>query len=227
MCQGVEEVNSDEDWTDDDNINGEELDMSVVFAGEGSSSSGKKKLKQDKMMETIQKVMESSLAGQAKMSEETTRILSTMAAVMEKQQEAKAREEERLKEKEKEKEETRKRKEAEGPEIKEDVVEVVEKTLTIKDDSNGTIDIVARSTLGRNPNAAPAEWIGGEKQWPRVARPAVGQLLEMAHICPAHVAPEAVLSFHDTFKYLELKHFINRNSGQLGKVKVLSETLGQ
>ena len=115
---------------------------------------------------------------------------------------------------------------------------MVEKTLTIKDDSNGTIDIVARSTLGKNPNAAPAEWIGGEKLWPRVARPAVGQLLEMAHICPAHLAPKAVLSLHDTHKYLELKHFINRNryvcckvvteecfltvnicSRQLGKVK--------
>lgn len=204
-------MDSDEDWIDEDNLNGEELDMSVVFAGEGNNNSGKKKPKQERLMEQIQKVMQDTLAGQAKMSEETTRILSTMAGVMEKQQEAKVREEERLKEKEREKEETRKRKEAEGPEVKEDVVEVVEKTITIRDDSNGTIDIAARSMLGRNPNAAPSEWIGGEKQWPRVARPAVGQLLEMAHICPAHVAPEAVLSWHDSHKYLELKHFINRN----------------
>ena len=180
--------------------------MSVLFAGEGNNN-GAKHPKQDKMMETMQKVLEKSLAGQARMSEETTRILSQMAVVMEKQQETKTKEEERMQEKE----ESRKRKEAEGPEIKEDVVEVVEKTLAIRDDSNGTIDIVARSTLGRNPNAAPSEWIGRENMWPRVARPAEGQLLEMSHICPAHVAPEAVLSFHDTYKYLELKHFINRN----------------
>lgn len=202
--------NSDEDWSDHDNDNGEELDVSVLFAGAGNSRGGKNQ-KQDKMMETMQKVLEKSLEGQAKMSEETTRILAQMAGVIKTQQEARTKEEQRMLEKEKEKEESRKRKEAEGPEIKEDAVEVIEKTLTIKDDSNGTIDIVARSMLGRNPNAAPSEWIGGEHTWPRVARPAVGHLLEMSHICPAHVAPEAVLSFHDTHKYLELKHFINRN----------------
>ena len=72
---------------------------------------------------------------------------------------------------------------------------------------------------GRNPNAPPSEWWGGEKQWPQVAKPVVGALLEMSHITPSHVAKEAVLSLHDSNRFLEIKHFTNRNSGALGKIK--------
>ena len=115
--------------------------------------------------------------------------------------------------------EKRKRKEAEGPKITEDPITVVEKEIKIKDDSNGIIDIEARSLLGRNPNAPPSEWWGPDKKWPRIARPAVGALLDVKHIMPSHVAAEAVLSYHDREQYLELKHFINRNSGGLGKIQ--------
>ena len=87
----------------------------------------------------------------------------------------------------KEKLESRKRREADGPAVLEDEVKVVEKTLTIKDDSNGVIDIQARATLGRNPNSDPSCWIGGDKVWPRIARPAVGALLNMRHIMPSYI----------------------------------------
>ena len=115
--------------------------------------------------------------------------------------------------------EKRKRKEAEGPVILEDPVVIIERELKIKDDSNAVIDIEARSLLGRNPNAPPSEWWGGDKKWPRVARPAVGALLDIRHMCPSHVAEEAVLGYHDAQKFLELKHFVNKNSGSLGKVQ--------
>lgn len=87
----------------------------------------------------------------------------------------------------KEKLESRKRREADGPAVLEDEVKVVEKQLSIKDDSNGIIDIQARATLGRNPNSDPSCWIGGDKAWPRVARPAVGALLNMRHIMPSYI----------------------------------------
>ena len=64
--------------------------MSVLFEGEGNNN-GKKKLKLGQVLETILKVLENTMAGQAKMSEETTRILSMMVGVMVKQQESKAR----------------------------------------------------------------------------------------------------------------------------------------
>lgn len=52
----------------------------------------------------------------------------------------------------KEKLESKKRREAVGPAVLEDEVKVVEKQLSIRDDSNGIIKIEARATLGRNPN---------------------------------------------------------------------------
>ena len=107
--------------------------------------------------------------------------------------------------------EKKKRERAEGPVIVEDAVKIIEKELKIKDDSNSTIDIQARSILGRNPNAPPSEWWGPDKKWPRVARPAVGALMDVKHLMPSHVASEAILSYHDREKYLELKHFINKN----------------
>lgn len=115
--------------------------------------------------------------------------------------------------------EKRKRKEAEGPVVLEDPVVVIEKEIKVRDDSNSVIDVAARSLLGRNPNAPPSEWWGGDNKWPRVARPAVGALLDMRHMCPSHIAEEAVLGYHDSQKFLELKHFVNRNSGSLGKVQ--------
>ena len=52
----------------------------------------------------------------------------------------------------KEKLESKKRREAVGPAVLEDEVKVVEKQLSIRDDSNGIIKIEARATFGRNPN---------------------------------------------------------------------------
>ena len=52
----------------------------------------------------------------------------------------------------KEKLESKKRREAVGPAVLEDEVKVVEKQLSIRDDSNGIIKIEARATLGHNPN---------------------------------------------------------------------------
>ena len=40
--------------------------------------------------------------------------------------------------------------------------------------------------LCRNPNAPPSEWWGPDKKWPRVARPAVGALIEVKHLMPSN-----------------------------------------
>ena len=40
--------------------------------------------------------------------------------------------------------------------------------------------------LHRNPNAPPSEWWGPDKKWPRVARPAVGALIETKHLMPSN-----------------------------------------
>ena len=122
-------------------------------------------------------------------------------------------------EKAKKSEESRKRKIDDELVITEDEVVVVEKEIKIRDDSNAVIDIQARSLLGRNPNAPPSEWWGGERRWPRVARPAVGTALDIRHLCPSYVAREAVLAFHDSQKYLTINHFTYKNSGMQSKVK--------
>ena len=57
----------------------------------------------------------------------------------------------------KEKLESKKRREAVGPAVLEDEVKVVEKQLSIRDDSNGIINIEARAHWGATPTRVQ-EW---------------------------------------------------------------------
>lgn len=205
---------SEDDWTTR-NEDGEDLDLSVMTVNSDrvNNNRGAKEGQaipvdeQARVLAEALKMMQQPQQGLEALGPVLSRITDVLEMTQKRDQDL---------EKEREK---RKRKEAEGPVVLEDPVTTIEKEIKIKDDSNTVIDVEARSLLGRNPNAPPSEWWGGDKKWPRVARPAVGALLDIRHMCPSHVAEEAVLSYHDSQKFLELKHFVNKNSGSLGKVQ--------
>ena len=210
--QEEESEGSDVQW-DTTNEEGASLDQSLVVLGTGQATTNRARANRDggqeiaEMAKALTGVLQTQAAGAQVNNDQLGRSLQELTALMA-QREKREMEQKAEMDAEKEK---KKRERAEGPVIVEDAVKIIEKELKIKDDSNSTIDIQARSILGRNPNAPPSEWWGPDKKWPRVARPAVGALMDVKHLMPSHVAAEAILSYHDREKYLELKHFINKN----------------
>ena len=93
-------------------------------------------------------------------------------------------------------------------------------SLTVKDDFGAAVDVRARSLLGRNPSAKPGDYWGpGEgKRWPKTVSLVMATQVDLTHIMPSYIATETVLARHDTTRFVELKHFTNRNSGLSGKI---------
>ena len=93
-------------------------------------------------------------------------------------------------------------------------------TITVQDNFCSTVDVRARSLLGRNPSGKPGEYWGpGEgKRWPKTVSPVMATQIDLSHIMPVYIATETVLARHDTTRYVELKHFTNKNSGLSGKI---------
>ena len=93
-------------------------------------------------------------------------------------------------------------------------------TITVKDDFCSVVDVQARSLLGRNPSGKPGEYWGpgAGKRWPKTVSPVMATQIDLSHVMPVYIATETVLARHDTTRYVELKHFTNRNSGLSGKI---------
>ena len=186
-----------EEWVELDNSVAVVEDRTAVAANNvarppGPSQGGTQGQTQGVQMQQVQQFVDAALkAAMTNMGQESaqhdgekvTNCLEKITEILQNQMKCKQEELDM----QKEKLESRKRREADGPAVLEDEVKVVEKQLSIRDDNNGIIDIEARSTLGRNPNSDPSCWIGGDKVWPRVARPAVGALLNMRHIMPSYI----------------------------------------
>ena len=86
-------------------------------------------------------------------------------------------------------------------------------SITMKDDFCAVIDVQAHSLLGRNPSGKPENYWGPRegKKWPKTVSPVMATQVDLSHIMPSYIATETVLARHDAHRFVELKHFTNRN----------------
>ena len=91
----------------------------------------------------------------------------------------------------------------------------------------------ARSLFQKNPNGNPGKW-WLRNRFPKVAKPVLGESLNMEHLMPTHISRDTIVKFHDRTEFLEVskvaltllyinthlcqaKHFMSKNSHYMGK----------
>ena len=56
----------------------------------------------------------------------------------------------------------------------------------------------------KNPNVSPGKWWGRGK-FPKVAKPVLGESLNIEHLMPTHISRDTVVKFHDRSEFLEVR----------------------
>ena len=101
----------------------------------------------------------------------------------------------------------------------EDPMEMVEKTIEVKDDGKTTIDVKARLMFSKYPNCNPTVWWKQENEIPRIAKPRLSHSLQYAFCSGSFLCKDTVYKWHDAGCLLELRHFLSKNSGVQGKTQ--------
>ena len=101
----------------------------------------------------------------------------------------------------------------------EDPMEMIEKTIEVKDDGKTTIDVKARLMFSKFPNCNPTVWWKQENEIPRIAKPRLSHSLQYAFCSGSFLCKDTVYKWHDSGALLELRHFLSKNSGVRGKTQ--------
>ena len=101
----------------------------------------------------------------------------------------------------------------------EDPMEMVEKTIEVKDDGKATIDVKARMMFAKFPNCNPTIWWKRENEIPRISKPRLSHSLTYAFCSGSFLCKDTVYKWHDAGCLLELRHFLSKNSGVRGKTQ--------